>query len=139
MTALIESYADMSIKLSNLKFDKIGSLDTDQDGNIIVGQDTYFAFHGHPEGHTFGGPYLTLLDRYLFCIDNVLSLIRNQVIYRHRLLFAYLLYLDLRKLVRRFAILYKQETEFYIEHPDSHAGNIMFKGTQVSGYLDWEW
>lgn len=138
MSSIIGDYAEISIRISQLKLNGIGGLDVDEHGSVIVGSDTEFSF---PTGGRFSdfGPFRNLKERYLHVIERVLELIRNGLLYRARPILAYLVYLEVHRLVIHYAPLALEETEFYLEHPDSHCGNLLFSGKSISAYIDWEW
>lgn len=139
MTGLIESYAEISIKIAQLRFEAIGSLHTTENDSVEVGRDMSFAVPG-PEGQpVFGGPYSTVKDRYLYAIDQMLASIRKGWTHRSHLVLAYLMYLEARRHVLDWAEIAKPASDHYLVHPDPHAGNVLIQDIQVTGYIDWEW
>lgn len=139
MRSMIESFAHLSVKMSNLTFDAIGGLDEAEDGSVIIGVDPSFDFPAPGGGTQFGGPYKTLLERYLLIIDKALETIVKGEMFRKRPTLAYLVYLETRRLVMNCKALAAPETHFYLEHADPHEPNLLFQGPVITAILDWEW
>lgn len=139
MTRMIESFADISLKLACTTYDAIESLDLGEDGSVVVGSDTTFIGPGTLGQPVFGGPYQTSKDRYLFAIDQMLVAIRKGWTHRGLSMLFYLIYLEARRYVTDWKELAIQQTEFYLSHPDPHAGNQLFVNDKITGYIDLEW
>jgi hypothetical protein len=137
---LINLYVEQSIKLESAKFDKIGSLDIDDNtGTIIVGNNADLREMTSREKPYFGGPFSTMREFYLYRIDQTLEAIRAGQTFRQGPVLGYLIHLELRRLVQATTVLDDEETEFFLQHPDSHLGNLLFTKHEISGLLDWEW
>lgn len=136
--SMIDSFTDITIRMSEKPFEAIGSLDVAADGSIMVGSDTAFAFY---EGNkpVFGGPYANLQERYSFVLGMFCKSIKYGVLFRKFPTLAYLMFAETRRLVMNCKALKSNETEFFLGHPDPSGGNILFEGTSVTGYIDWEW
>lgn len=138
MMRFAEQYAAASIKISTLTLDAIGSLDRDASGKVFVGPSVDFPWYDAAGQALFGGPFRTLRDKYLFAIDNTLEAIRLGRMHRAGPLLPYLIYLDLRRLVRASRSLAQAENLFYLRHPDSTPINIMCTSDDITALVDWE-
>lgn len=139
LSSVIDHYADISIRISTLKYDAIGGLDIDLDGNLVVGSDVEFSLTSSRNPTGLHGLFRSLRERFLHIVDAMLDYIKRGIVYRTRPTLAYLVYLEIRRLIGAFSPLAAEETEFYLEHPDSHSGNILLSGSSISGYIDWQW
>lgn len=135
----VDQYVAASIKLSEYKFDAIGSLDKDENGKIIVGNAVDSPWYD-PKGNViFGGPYKSLQEKYLFELNGRLDCIRAGRMHRAGPLLPYLTFLDLHRQMSSSSVLANEETEFYIAHADSHAHNMMATPDKLTAIVDWEW
>lgn len=137
---LIETYAKQCVKLYDVQFDRIGSLDADQSGRVFVGTTVDLRDITRPETPYFGGPFQSMRDLYLYQIDQVLNSIKAGTSFRQGPTLGYLIHLELRDLVTHTEALDEDETEFYLQHPDSHAENLLIADDgELRCLLDWEW
>lgn len=136
---MIEGYADIAIKIAGLKFEAVGSFDVGPDQDIIIGACVQYINGGTKDASPYGGPFKSMGAFHLFYIDNTLDLIARGIVHRQRLLYAYLVYLEIRRLIVGHEPLWREPAEFYINHPDTHAGNLLLDGGSITGYIDWEW
>jgi hypothetical protein len=95
-----------------------------------------------PDSNDLGGPFQSTRDRYLYRIEDALSAIKADMLYRPAPLRAYLAHLEVRDLIRACPALKEEEEEhdFYLKQPDGGSDNILITSSgEVSALLDWEW
>lgn len=139
MRWLIYDHAKISLQLSSIRFDKMGSLDFDATGGIEVGPFIPAHPFNSPVAPHFGGPFRNVRDCFLWQIDNVLSLIKRGQIARRSPLLAYLAHLEARSLVAGCAEMAETQSAFYVQHPDSGGRNVMALDGRITALVDWEW
>jgi hypothetical protein len=128
------------VRLEGAKFTKIGSLDTNRSGATIIGTMVDQRELTRRDEPFFGGPFLSMREYYLYQIDEVLQSIKAGQTFREDPVMGYLIHLELRNLVRKTEALDDSETDFFLQHPDSHIGNtLLSEDGDISGLLDWEW
>ena len=141
MSTFIDSYARFQIKLSDLRFDRIGSLSPDisaTDGARVGPLISHFGFN-RPEPPYFLGPFRTNRERYLAHIDLVLKLTESGVHMQDDPVYAYLAHLYMRDMVLGIEELAKEETEFYVKHADDKADQCLAIDDEITAVVDWEW
>lgn len=138
MRNLIERYAHISVKMSSLTFDKMGSLTKSPDGKVTVGPLIPFGKMNDPAAPYFEGPFDSMRDGYNWRIGLILEAIKAGQIYRDAPLLAYLIMLELRSLINDCEEMSRKPSAFYIQHPDSGGRNIMTSKGEISAVVDWE-
>lgn len=133
----IEDYADFCVRVSNLSYDSMGSLDLDGD-TIKIGPmiDQYGG--SNVTAPYFPGPFKSMRDRYIAHIDRVLSATRKGLMGKKRPLLVYLAHLVARDLVMNDAEMAKEDEKFYIRQPDALAGQFLVQDGGITAVLDWE-
>jgi len=138
----IDTYVAQSIKISNLKFPAIGSLEAEakHQTEITVGPVLDTRNTNGPNRNDFGGPFRSKREEYLHHVEELLSAIKADTLFRHAPLEAYLAHLEVRDLILASPVLREEDHEFYLQHPDQYSDNILIGPTgAVSALLDWEW
>ena len=138
MRNLIERYAHISVKMSSLTFDKMGSLTRDQDGKATVGPLIPFGKMNDPKVPYFSGPFDCMRDGYNWRIGLILESIKAGQIYRDAPLLAYLIMLEVRSLINDCEEMSRKSSTFYIQHPDSGGRNFMASEGEITAVVDWE-
>lgn len=144
---LIDDYARMQIRLSNIQFCAIGSpmLGRNRDGSSPddggeslhrVGPLLSFC---HPDPPHFLGPFKTNRDRYLSEIDICLRHILAGDMLNDDPLFAYLAHVHVRHIVNTSEILARRESIFYMRHDDSKSDSLMVEHGRLESIIDWQW
>jgi hypothetical protein len=139
MKVFTDEFAAMSIKLSKIPSDAIGSLTKTGAGDIFWGPHLNGGYQESLEAPYFGGPFSTLRDRYVHRIDGLVGLTKQGLIYRKSPLLHYLALMEARRLVIADPVMSQQEPAFYIRHPDCSGANILANGLKIVGLIDWEW
>lgn len=139
MSSLIDSFADISIRISHLPFKAVGGLGIDTQDSIIVASDPEFIVPTLANRTGLGGPYPGFRARYTSVIDAICGLMRKGLMFRQHLTLAYLSYLEIRRLITNYHPMGALDTEFFLEHPDPHSGNLLLQGSSISAYIDWQW
>jgi hypothetical protein len=139
MKAFIEEYAAVSIKLSDIPCEAIGSFTTDSDGIIKVGPPISRALPESLEAPFFKGPFYTLRDRYISRIDGLNRMILKGIAFRNAPLLHYLALLEARELVESNDLFPRKKEQFYVRHADSSGANVMAKDSKITAIIDWEW
>jgi hypothetical protein len=140
MGRLIDSYAKQCIKLYDVQFDQIGSLDADESGRVFVGRTVDLRDGTRAEKPYFGGPFQSMRDLYLYKIELVLEWIKAGTWFRPNPTFGYLIHLELKELVTNTEALDDDETTFFLQHPDSLGRNMLIsEDGELECLLDWEW
>nr|XP_031863144.1 uncharacterized protein CI109_001623 [Kwoniella shandongensis]KAA5530216.1 hypothetical protein CI109_001623 [Kwoniella shandongensis] len=136
---LIRSYAEYTLHLEKITFDRVGSLHTRPDGMISVGPliDRRPPFLQPPHFH---GPFDTAKQRYLAIIDLRLEQTLRGERYPPSLeLLHYLILLDLRTYLNDHCP-ELEEGPWYIKHNDENGNHVMMeKDGTINGVIDWEW
>jgi len=136
----IDTYADQAIKVSEVKFEAIGGLRTNDANETVVGRSVDTRNCNGPYHDDLGGPFRSTSDQYLHHLEAILSAIKANMLFRETPLFAYLANLEVRDLIVACLSLKEEEHEFYLKHPDSISGNLLITASgAVSGLLDWQW
>ena len=133
----IEDYADFCVRVSNLSYDSMGSLDLDGDA-IKIGPMIDLYGGSNVTAPYFPGPFKSMRDRYIAHIDRVLSATRKGLMGRKRPLLVYLAHLVARDLVMNDAEMAKEDEKFYIRQPDALAGQFLVQDGGITAVLDWE-
>ena len=137
---MINTYAAQAIKVSEVKFEAIGGLSTNDTNGTVIGQSVDIRKSNGPHSDELGGPFHSTLDRYLHQIDAMLSAIRANMMFRGAPLFAYLSYLEVRELILACPALKEEEHEFYLRHPDPKSDKMLISSSgAVTALLDWQW
>jgi hypothetical protein len=139
MRVFVKDFAEISIKLSNLKFEAIGSLTHNKDGKVVCGPHLALGYQYYVKPPYYGGPFRTVRERYLHRIDSLIGLIKAGLIHRRSPLLHFLAFMEARRLVESDSEMAQQESEFYIRHPDCVGNNIMSEDGRITGLIDWEW
>lgn len=136
----IEGYADFSIQVSSLTYDRIGSLTIDRESqNIKVGPWIDPQGVGSATEPYFPGPFKSMRDRYITHIDLVLGATREGLMGRGRPLLTYLAHLVAKDLVMGCEELAKEDKKFYIRQPDASGGQcLVTEDGGLTAVLDWE-
>jgi hypothetical protein len=131
MKVFADDFVAISIKLSNIPCDAIGSLIKNEQGETVWGPHLNGGYPESLNAPYFGGPFHTLRDRYVHRIDGLIGLIKQGLIYRQSPLLHYLVMAD--------PAMAQREPSFYIRHPDCSGANILADGNRITGLIDWEW
>jgi hypothetical protein len=138
MRAMATGWAKLSIALESTPYEAMGSPDLDDAGNIVIGNLLQGVFPDMPVYPYFAGPFRSQRERWLNRIDRLISHTKMGWTVNDQPLVVYLGLQHARSLVAAHESFSKEETKFYIKHPDSHGGNVMAKGTRITGLIDWE-
>jgi hypothetical protein len=137
---LIDTYAAQAIKVSEVKFEAIGGLCTNDSNETVIGKSVDIRKSNGPHRDDLGGPFHSILDQYLHHVDAILSAIKANMMFRGAPLFAYLAYLEVRELILACSSLKEEEHEFYLKHPDPKSDNMLISSSgAVTALLDWQW
>jgi hypothetical protein len=139
MKTFAESYAAVSIKISEIPCYTFASLSTNNQGQVVWGPLLHPGYPGSLEAPFFGGPFETLRDAYVHRIEGLLELLKRGLIHRTSPLVHYLAFKEARRLVMGDPTFEERESTFYIRHPDCSGANILSKDSKVVGLIDWEW
>ena len=139
LRSFAESYAGISIKMSEIPCGSFGSLIKTEHGEVIWGPLLRGGYPDSLEAPYFGGPFHTLRDAYIHRIDGLIEFLKRGLIHRKSPLVHYLAFKEARRLVMGDPSFAERETTFYIRHPDCSAANILSKDFKVVGLIDWEW
>ena len=139
MKVFVDDFAAISVKLSNIPCDAIGSLARTETGEVIWGPHLNGGYPESLEAPYFGGPFYTLRDRYIHRIDALIEFIKKGLIYRLSPLLHYLALMEARRLVMADLVMARRETTLYIRHPDCSGANILADQNRITGMIDWEW
>jgi hypothetical protein len=137
--SLASDYAAISIRLSHIPCDMIGSVVKYEQGSATWGPLINGGYAESFEAPYFGGPFYTLRDRYVHRINSLISLFRRGLIHRMSPLVHYLALMEARRLVMGDAKMAERESVFYIRHPDCSGSNILSDGPKIVGLIDWGW
>jgi hypothetical protein len=139
MRIFATDFASISVQLSNIHCEAIGSLVNDGNGEIKWGPHRNLGYPENQDAPYFGGPFYTLCDRYVYRIDALIKLIKKGLVYRKSPLLHYLAFMEARRLVMGDPVLSRRESTFYIRHPDCSGANILANEVNIVGLIDWEW
>jgi len=139
MKVFVDDYAEISIKMSKIPCDAIGSLSRNDAGEVVWGPHLSGGYPENQDAPHFGGPFYTLCDRWVYRIDALINLIKKGLVYRKSPLLHYLAFMEARRLVMGDPVLSRRESTFYIRHPDCSGANILANGVNIVGLVDWEW
>lgn len=139
LKAFARNFAGLSVAISDIHCDSMGSLVNYDHGRLVWGP---MLNGGYPESldmPCFGGPFHSLRDLYTHRIDGLIDLIKRGLIYRRAPLLVFLALREARRLVVADEKFCRRETRFYIRHPDCSWSNILSDGPNITGLIDWEW
>ena len=139
MKVFVDDFADISVKISKIPCNAIGSLCRNDAGDGVWGPHLNGGYTESLEAPYFGGPFYTLRDRYIYRIDSLIDLTKKGLIHRLAPLFHYLALMEARRLVMTDPVMARRESTFYIRHPDCSGSNILADGNKITGLIDWEW
>jgi hypothetical protein len=139
MRVFVNDFAAISVQLSGITCEAIGSLAKNSQAETVWGPHLSGGYAENLEAPYFGGPFLTLRARYVYRIDSLVELIKQGLIYRKSPLPHYLALMEARRLVIADPVMSQQEPRFYIRHPDCSGANILANGLKIVGLIDWEW
>jgi hypothetical protein len=139
MKVFVEDFAEISIKLSKIPCDAIGSLSRNDAGEVVWGPHVSGGYAESLKAPYFGGPFYTLRDRYIHRIDSLIDLTKRGLIHRMAPLLNYLVLMEARRLVMADPTMARRESTFYIRHPDCSGSNVLAVGNKIVGLIDWEW
>jgi hypothetical protein len=94
LARFIDTYADQAIKVSEVKFEAIGGLCTDNANRTVVGRSVDTRNCNGPHCDNLGGPFRSTSEQYLHHIEAILSAIKANMLFRETPLFAYLANLE---------------------------------------------
>lgn len=133
----IDSCVAASIQLSTRTFGAIGSLTYDSTGDVAIGRVLGFITCNAQGQVSHDGPFRSLREHYLAVIDQILASLTAGLIFREGLLLPFLAHLELRRHVQANTEMAREETDFFIEHPDPHDANFLFAEGQITAIVDW--
>lgn len=136
--AMVKGWAELSISLAGTTYKAMGCPDLDDAGNIVIGNMLGPSYPDMPNYPYFAGPFKAQRERWLNKLDCLLNHAKMGWLVNDQPLVVYLALLHTRALVETNESFAKQETEFYVKHPDSHGGNIMAEGSRITALIDWE-
>jgi hypothetical protein len=139
MRGIALEWAQLSLQLEQLKYKAMGSPDMDKDGNIVIGAFISPLVPDQPEYPYHDGPFTSQRARWVSRLDRLAGHVIKGWRQRDRPLVVYLALRHARALVMGCEWMAKEETDFYIWHPDSHGGNIMAHEGKITALIDWEW
>lgn len=149
MTAYIRTYAEFHIQLANLPVEGgIGCLypaDTGTEADtpnskVIVGPLVGQLYFSNPSPPLYFGPFKTNQERYLAHINSIMERIEAGEFYQTDPVSAYLVYLELKTLIKGSQVLSKVEENHYLKHPDMKSNQMLFDDEMgLKGVVDWEW
>jgi len=129
--------ADFHIKLSALKFDSIGMLET-KEGKVAVGP--LFPQTRSQVVRTWFGPFKSTADRYIAQIDHVLDQVAKKLFVPPDSEKVVLLHSALKTMIMNSPVLREEPGEYYISHQDPFGDHIMTtEDGHITGLIDWEW
>jgi hypothetical protein len=137
--AFIMSYAKWMVSLSNLSFDKVGSLTLDGQGKVVVGP-VMDQFALDPSPPFYHGPFNTAQERYIDSFETIMRHIvdGNWSTSPQDVVHEYLSFLEARTLVQGCDEL--AQGPWYIQHGDSSCYQFLSEpGGELTAVLDWEW
>jgi hypothetical protein len=73
---LIDTYTAQAIKVSEVKFEAIGGLSTNDSNETVIGKSVDIRKSNGPHRDDLGGPFHSTLDQYLHHVDAILSAIK---------------------------------------------------------------
>jgi len=139
MKVFVDDYAEISMKMSKILCDAIGSLSRNAVGEVVWGPHLSGGYAESLELPYFGGPFYTLRDRYVHRIDALIDLTKKGLIHRLAPLLHYLALMEARRLVISDPAMARREPTFYIRHPDCSGANTLAHENRIVGLIDWEW
>lgn len=139
MKEFIQSFAAISIKISESPCEAIGSPATNHKGEIVIGNLVSKGYPQFIEGPYYAGPFTNQRDRWTSKIDAALAQIKNAWTRVNGPLIGYLALKHARGLVMAYEPMASEEKAFYFCHADSTGGNVMAKDNKITALIDWEW